>query len=64
MSWVLITGAPHAFQGGAGADGALCAVHRVSAVLADGAAAVRSITQATPEACAANVSLRLTDRSS
>lgn len=56
-----IVGAPHASTGD---DGAARTTQRVSAVLADGVAAVRNTRHATFEARAASVSRRLATRSS
>jgi hypothetical protein len=57
------TGAPHPCHDGRGGERAARTTQRVSAVLGDGAAAIRSIRLATPEPRAAKVSLRLATRS-
>jgi hypothetical protein len=58
------TGAPHALETAPGGECAARTIHRVSAVEGCGSAATRSNRPVTPEACAANVSLRLATRSS
>ena len=58
------SGAPHALHDDeAGGERAARTIHRVSAVDGWGSAAIRSTRPVTPEACAANVNLRLARRS-
>jgi hypothetical protein len=64
MSCASNTGAPQACQGADGGECAARTIHLVSAVEGRGSAAIRKRSAVTPEAAAANVSLRLATRSS